>query len=158
MGAMARVWCSSYLRCLAVLAGVSLLSAPPAAAQQRDAAAKRKIDRKLRESLREGRRTQRVIITMKPGCRASMRSALEEHGDAINGEHALIDALSAEAHSEDVEELANNACVQAVAADAGPASATGSSGRKSTCRPGSPPCSTPIGRSTPSSSKSWRRG
>jgi len=118
MGAMARVWCSSYLRCLAVLAGVSLLSAPPAAAQQRDAAAKRKIDRKLRESLREGRRTQRVIITMKPGCRASMRSALEEHGDAINGEHALIDALSAEAHSEDVEELANNACVQAVAADA----------------------------------------
>jgi serine protease AprX len=103
-------------RLLALAAGLLLLAAPLASAQ--DSNPGRKIDKALKESLRKGGRTQRVIITVAPGCRANMLGALRQHGDVIKSEHPLINALSAEAHSEDVEELAKHPCVTAVAADA----------------------------------------
>jgi hypothetical protein len=102
---------------LTAVAVALLVAAPPAAAQD-GRAGHNKIDRALRASLREGKRTQRVIITVAPGCRASMLDALRRHGDVIRSEHPLIDALSAETHSEDVEEIAGHPCVQAVSADA----------------------------------------
>ena len=77
-----------------------------------------KIDRLLRESLRTGAATQNVIITVKPGYRDQGRKALEAHGDVIRSEHPLVDALSAEVHSADVNELANQPWVVAVSANA----------------------------------------
>ena len=72
----------------------------------------------LRESLSTGARTQQVIITVKPGHRADIRQALEAHGDVIGSEHPSIDALAAEIHSLDVDEIARHPWVLSVSADA----------------------------------------
>jgi serine protease AprX len=77
-----------------------------------------KVDRAVHAALRTGVRTQPVIITVAPGCRASVRKTLERHGDVIRSEHSLIDALSVELHSDDVDALAAQPCVMAVSADA----------------------------------------
>jgi serine protease AprX len=77
-----------------------------------------KIDRAVRDSVRAGAVTQHVIITVAPGFRASTRRALEAHGDFIRSEHPLIDALSADIHAGDVEELASRPWVKAISADA----------------------------------------
>ena len=77
-----------------------------------------KIDRALRRALGEGRRTQNVIITLADGCRGGMLDALQRHGDKIKADHALINAIAAEAHSEDLEALAASGCVRAVSSDA----------------------------------------
>src|SRR5687768_15511305 len=101
---------------IAALAAVLAFAGPLAAAQKSNASGK--VDRALRDSVREGRSTQHVIITLAPGCRASVLAALRKHGDAIKSEHPLINALSAETHTEDVEELAGSPCVQTIASDA----------------------------------------
>ena len=77
-----------------------------------------KIDRGLQESLRHGGATQRVIISVKPGYRAEIRQSLEKHGDRIKSEHPFVDALAADIHSDDVNELANHPWVLAVSIDA----------------------------------------
>jgi serine protease AprX len=77
-----------------------------------------KIDRGLQESLRHGGATQRVIISVKPGYRAEIRQSLEKHGDRIRSEHPSVDALTADIHSDDVNELANHPWVLAVSIDA----------------------------------------
>jgi hypothetical protein len=92
-----------------------LLVAAPALAE---APPNRKIDRALQESLREGGATQRVIISVKPGYRADIRQALEKHGDRVKSEHPFVDALAADVHSDDVNELANHPWVLAVSIDA----------------------------------------
>ena len=77
-----------------------------------------KIDRGLQESLRHGGATQRVIISVKPGYRGEIRQSLEKHGDRIKSEHPFVDALAADIHSDDVNELANHPWVLAVSIDA----------------------------------------
>jgi serine protease AprX len=77
-----------------------------------------KVDRGLKESLRSGAPTQRVIITVKAGYRADIRQALERHGDLIRAEHPLIEALSVEIHSEDIDEISKHPWVDAISLDA----------------------------------------
>ncbi len=77
-----------------------------------------KIDRSVRQSLRSGAATQRVIITVAPGFTASTRRALEDHGDVVRSEHRLVDALTVDLHSQDIDELARQPWVRTIAADA----------------------------------------
>ena len=76
------------------------------------------VDRAVRQALASGAFAQKVIITVKPGCRAAVRDGLVRHGDVVGDEFALIDAIAAEIHSRDVEGLAASACVRAISADA----------------------------------------
>jgi hypothetical protein len=78
----------------------------------------RKIDRAVRSAVWSGAKSQRVILTLEPGCAGSVRDVLVKHGDRIDGEHPLINAVSGEIHSEDVEALAAASCVKSIAADA----------------------------------------
>ena len=103
-------------RMLAGLVGLLLLTVSPAFAQQ--STSNPKIDRGLRESLRAGAATQRVIIVVQPGHRAEIRTALEQHGDRIKGEHPFVNALSATIHSADVTEMANHPWVKSMSIDA----------------------------------------
>src|ERR1044072_5157451 len=83
------------------------------------AAAGDKVDRALRQALQSNATgTQSVIVSVNPGCRLRIRHAIEQHGDAIRAEHAVIDALSASVHAADIEALASSACVKAVSSDA----------------------------------------
>jgi Subtilisin-like serine proteases len=93
-----------------------------------------KVDRAIRASLKAGDRTQRVIITLQPGCLAGMRKSLEQHGDVIGSEHALIDALSGEVHSKDVDKIAKFPCVKAVSSDAVVSATPSSNGASTTPR------------------------
>jgi len=77
-----------------------------------------KIDRGLQESLRSGAATQHVIISMKPGYRATVRKALIDHGDLVKSDHPSIGALSSEIHSGDIGELAKQPWVESVSLDA----------------------------------------
>src|ERR1051326_4433390 len=77
-----------------------------------------KIDRALRAGLRSGAPTQSVIITVTPGYRGTLRDALQQHGDRIKAEHPLIEALTADIHSEDITELSKQPWVLSVAVDA----------------------------------------
>ncbi len=77
-----------------------------------------KVDQALRQSLRGSATKQRVIITLKPGYRASVRASLVAHGDVISGEYSSVEALSGEVHSEDIDQLAAQSYVQSVTVDA----------------------------------------
>jgi serine protease AprX len=77
-----------------------------------------KVDNGVQASLRSGVATQQVIITVVPGHRAEMRAALEKHGDRIKADHPLLDALSVELHTSDVNDLANHPWVLEVSLDA----------------------------------------
>ena len=103
-----RLWFAGLLATL-------VLVSPPAFAQPAHEA---KIDRGLRESLRNGAATQSVIITVKAGYRTDIRQSLEQHGDRIKAEHPLIGALAVEIHSEDIAEVANHPWVDAISLDA----------------------------------------
>ena len=59
-----------------------------------------------------------MIISVKHGYLGSVRQALLGHGDHIKGEHAFIDALSADIHTTDIPELARQPWVQSVSIDA----------------------------------------
>jgi serine protease AprX len=88
--------------------------ATPANAQR-----SQKLDRALREAMqRDATSPQRVIITVKPGMRPLLRTALKKHGDQVLVEHPSIDALTAEVHGEDVAALANDPAVRSVSLDA----------------------------------------
>jgi urease accessory protein UreF len=63
------------------------------------ASAADKIDSALRAALTTKATSQSIILSLNPGCRAIIRRALEQHGDAVRAEHDLIDALSARVHS-----------------------------------------------------------
>src|SRR5580765_908556 len=53
-----------------------------------------KVDRALRRLVDGGgQRTQQVIITVNPGCRAAVRDAIVRHGDTVRFEHGFIDAV-----------------------------------------------------------------
>ena len=95
---------------------VTLAVATPSAFAQ--PAHQLKIDRGLKESLREGAPTQRVIIRVAAGHRADIRLALEKHGDLIKAELPFIESLAVEIHSEDVAEVSNHPWVEAMSLDA----------------------------------------
>jgi serine protease AprX len=100
------------------VAALIALTAPAVFAQETSAAATRKIDRSLRESMKQAGRTRRVIVTVKPGHRAEIRQALEGHGDTITGDVPFVDALAVEVHTEDVAELAKHPWVELISDDA----------------------------------------
>lgn len=102
------------VRSLCLLALIAFVAPHEASAQEQTS----KVDRAVREALRTGARTQRVIITVAPGHRGDIRQALEAHGDRVNSEHPSLDALTVDIHSGDVNELAQHPWVAAVSADA----------------------------------------
>jgi serine protease AprX len=77
-----------------------------------------KLDRKLRESLSKTPKPERVIIRTKDGQRATLRLALEAHGDVVTEDHPEVGALSAVVHGEDLLALANDPAVESVSVDA----------------------------------------
>jgi serine protease AprX len=80
--------------------------------------ARQKVDRLLRRAVDAGGGTQDVIITVNPGCRGAVRDAMSKHGDAVDGEHDIIDAVTGRLHSHDVDELAKSPCVKTLSANA----------------------------------------
>ena len=103
------------------LAGLSAVTAlvtslsTPAFAQGSPSA---KVDHALQNGIRSGAPTQSVIVTVKPGYRATLRDALQKHGDRIKSEHPLIESLAVDLHTEDIAELAKQPWVDSLAADA----------------------------------------
>jgi serine protease AprX len=93
---------------LLALSATSVAAAPPTG----------HIDRGVRRSLEMGAATLRVIISFNPGCRDGWRTALQQHGDVVSGDFPLIDAVSGEIHSQDVDTLAHDPCVKAISSDA----------------------------------------
>jgi len=77
-----------------------------------------KVDRAIRSAQWSGAKSHRVIVTLEPGCADSVRDVLQEHGDRVEAVHPLINAISGEIHSEDVDALAAAGCVKSIAADA----------------------------------------
>src|SRR5262245_6195104 len=78
-----------------------------------------KVDRALRRLVDAGEgSTQQVIITVNPGCRLAVGDAMRKHGDRVDSEHAIVDAVAGEIHSRDVDELAKSPCVKSVSSNA----------------------------------------
>src|SRR5262245_40388127 len=100
---------------LYLVGALALASGRPAAADSHSSHGK--VDRAVRESLQQGVPTQSVIISVKPGYRDQLRKALQQHGDVVKSEHALIDAVDVDLHSVDIDELANQPWVESVASD-----------------------------------------
>jgi serine protease AprX len=98
---------------LAVLTLLGFAAQPVSAQTQNN-----KVDRGLTDALTTGARTQRVIISVKPGYRDGVRAALKAHGDVIKSEHPLVEAIAAEIHSSDVAELAGHPSIEYVSLDA----------------------------------------
>src|ERR1700741_4233877 len=96
---------------------VALLLAVALPARAQDFALK-KIDRSLRAAAKRGGEKRQVIVTVKPGYRADIRQALQEHGDLVKAESELVNALAVELHTEDVAELARHPWVELVSDDA----------------------------------------
>ena len=76
------------------------------------------VDRAVRAARASGAATQKVIISVNPGCRASVLDALARHGDAVDPEFSVIDAIAGQIHSRDIETLAVSGCVNAISSDA----------------------------------------
>ena len=106
-------WAVKPFGSIGVALGVLACASSPLSAQTSS-----KIDRALQDALLTGAATQRVIISVKPGYRASVRQALQAHGDLIKSDHPSIDAFSAEIHSADVSELARQPWIDGVSIDA----------------------------------------
>lgn len=77
-----------------------------------------KLDRALREAVRKGSASERVIIRTKPGFREGLRQVLQAHGDEIENDHPSIDALTAQVHGADLAALASDPAVESVSVDA----------------------------------------
>ena len=84
-----------------------------------ETAGKNKLDRELVRALKERTEsTRRVIIRTPPGGRDRVKDKLSILGQTASGEHARIDALSAELTLDDVQALANDPDVLSVSTDA----------------------------------------
>ena len=96
---------------------LSLLLAAPLSAANKPPHPK--LDRPLQQEANAGSTArQRVIIRTKPGYRTTIRNERQAHGDRIRGDHALIDAFTADVRGDELEALANNPAVAMVSADA----------------------------------------
>jgi serine protease AprX len=76
-----------------------------------------RVDRAVRAAAASGAKSQRVIITVNPGCRGAVREGLLAHGDRVDDDD-LVDAVAAEIHGRDVDALATNGCVEIISSDA----------------------------------------
>src|SRR5688572_8731321 len=99
------------LKCAAALIGALALTGPVDAAQG---------GHKLDHALRSGNsgKNERVIIRSKPGRRAELTQALKACGYQLKGEHALVDAVTAELGTDCLQKLIANDVVESVAKDA----------------------------------------
>jgi serine protease AprX len=76
-----------------------------------------KVDKALAGQLKAGTATNKVLITVQPGFRGSIRKALELKGVTIKREHSALNLFVAEVDSATVLELAKNPLVTAVSLD-----------------------------------------
>src|SRR5687767_9887400 len=99
------------LKCAAALIGALVLAGPAGADQG---------GQKLDESLRNSKsgKNVRVIIRSKEGRRAELRQALKACGHKLKGEHALVDAVTAELGTDCLQKLVANDVVDSVGKDA----------------------------------------
>jgi serine protease AprX len=77
-----------------------------------------KLDKVLQEALANPPKTTRVIIRTRPGSQDTLKRTLRGHGDAIETEHASIDAFTATVHGEDLAALEADPSVLGVSIDA----------------------------------------
>jgi serine protease AprX len=85
----------------------------PAAAQGR----RSKLDKVLRAAASHAV-PQRVIIQTRPGSRAALKRALQQHGDVVQAEHPGLNALTVVLHGEDLAALEADPSVLSVSIDA----------------------------------------
>ena len=76
-----------------------------------------KVDKALAGQLKSGTVKNKVIITVQPGFRGSIRKALELKGNKIKREHAALNVFVAELDSATVLELAMNPLIKSVGLD-----------------------------------------
>ena len=103
-----RVWVS---QCAAALIGALVLIGPADASQ-----GGQKLDKALQHA--KSGKAERVIIRSKPGRRAEIRKALQACGHTIKGDHALVDALTAEVTGDCLQRLIANNVIESVGSDA----------------------------------------
>src|SRR6266513_4098060 len=82
-----------------------------------------KVDKALAGQLKGGTAKNKVIITVKPGYRGSIRKALELHGGKIKREHASLNVFVAELDTATILQLASDPLVTALSLD-GPMTAS----------------------------------
>ena len=99
-----------------VVAGFCFLTLPTLPAEA--APPRAGVDRAVRAAVADGTPSQKVIITVNPGCRARVRAGLTAHGDRLDDDLPLVDAVAGDVHSGDIASLAANGCVKAISADA----------------------------------------
>lgn len=88
-----------------------------------------KLDRVLHRAATQAPEPQRVIIRAGPGGRGALRAALTAHGDVVEAEHPMLDALTAYVHGEDLVALANDPSVLSVSCDCEVSPSGGTSSR-----------------------------
>ena len=76
-----------------------------------------KVDKALAGALKSGAKTQKVLITVEPGSRGAIRSALEKGGRKIKREHPSLNLLVTELSAAEVLELVKNKKVKALSLD-----------------------------------------
>src|SRR4029079_15311382 len=79
-------------------------------------------DQALADAMRGGGATERVIITVKPGYRATLRKALQQHGHQIKAEHASLDLLVGDLDAATVQQREKDGMITALSLD-GPVNA-----------------------------------
>src|SRR5216683_617589 len=72
----------------------------------------KKLDNHVRQTLKRGSATYRVIIRTKAGQRGVIAQGVRQRGDAVYGDHAGIDGLSVEVSANTLRALANNPNVE----------------------------------------------
>src|SRR5690349_13112422 len=86
-------------RRLSTWAALAIATLAIAAAPVSAAPISQKVDRAVRNAIAHGEEHQRVIITVAPGYRDTLKQALTKHGDVIKGESSLIESVSVDLHS-----------------------------------------------------------
>jgi serine protease AprX len=106
-------------RTLVVLVTTLLVSAVVALpATAGDSRRHSKLDKVLQEALAHPPKTSRVIIRTAAGTTDALKRTLVGHGDAIEREHASLDAFTATVHGEDLAALAADPSVLNISIDA----------------------------------------
>ena len=104
----------TYLRfILATLVAVSCTAPAVAAGREKP----EKVDKALAGALKSGAGTHKVIITLQPGQRSSVRKSLEAKGRRIKREHSKLNLLVADLTTADVMEWVKSKKVKALSLD-----------------------------------------
>src|SRR5438132_12135743 len=109
---------SRYLRYIAFACLLPFAAAAPAHAKS-NSKQSGKTDRGVRDAMRGGAKTVRVIVRIDdPAVRNEIRRSLQAHGDVIKSDQPLVNAFAAEVHTDDIERLATHPSVRFVSLDA----------------------------------------